>query len=108
MTHQNYLSFDNLYFLDALAFNFLKAKNFMVENFKKVEVVKKFNISLLGIKKGYQSYYLYITNDIQWVLLLKLLCLCITLPLLSNCFVSLLPVCLLELKPSNSSLNFKL
>lgn len=90
-------------FIPTLTLFFFKVENGML---KKVLLAEKTKCSLLGIKKGYQSKNLYMTNDIQWVLLLKLLCLCITLLLLLyNCFALLLPVYLLELKPSNSSLN---
>jgi len=90
-------------FLPTLTLFFFKVENGML---KKVPLIKKTKSPQLGIKKGYQSHNLYITNDIQWVLLLKLLCLCITLLLLLyNCLALLLPVYLLELKPSNSSLN---
>lgn len=93
-------------FPTPLTFVFLKGEHRVLKNFKDILYEEKIKPSKLGIKKGYQSHNLYITNDIQWVLLLKLLCLCITLHLLLyNRLVLLLHVNLLELKPSNSSLN---
>ena len=97
---KNKLSLDSFYFVDVLA-NFLKAIAVMIGNITKALGLREVSTSLTGIKKGYQSYYLYTMNDIQWVL--KLLCFCITLLLLSNRSALLLPVCLLT--PSNSSLN---
>jgi len=98
-----------------------------------VEEMRMIFSSQLGIKEGYQSYYLYIMNDTLMGLTIKLSCLvCITLLLLNcsvllcitllllkincfvllcftslllNCFVLLLTVCLFVFEPSNSSLN---
>lgn len=100
---------------------------------KIMEEVRTIFSSRLGIKEGYQSYYLYIMNDTLMGLTIKLSCLvCITLLLLNcsvllcitllllkincfvllcftslllNCFVLLLTVCLFVFEPSNSSLN---